>query len=158
MSLLRIATLVLLVVLGSVRGSEAEQPGDNLVEGRDQRLAPTNRPTVEAAFLKESYAPGDTARLVIWTPAVRVSLQIVRAGTETANVKARDVMLGTPVTPARRIGAVAHGSVIRIRIGDWPSGLYFAELRGSGAKWVTAPSSCGRGGSAPHTLPSSSRR
>ncbi len=139
MSLLRIATLVLLVVLGSVRGSEAGQPGDNLVEGRDQRLAPTNRPTVEAAFLKESYAPGDTGRLVIWTPAVRVSLQLVRAGTETANVKARDVMLGTPVTPARRIGAVALGSVIRIRIGDWPSGLYFAELHGLGGKVGYSP-------------------
>jgi hypothetical protein len=68
-----------------------------------------------------------------------VSLQILRAGTETTNVKARDVMLGTPVTPIRRIGPVARGTVVRIRMGDWPSGLYFAELHAADDQVGYAP-------------------
>src|SRR6266511_969652 len=62
------------------------------LDGREERLRPTNRPTVEAAFPRESYAPGTVARLVIWTRGTRVSLQIFRAGTEVGNVRARDVM------------------------------------------------------------------
>ena len=51
--------------------------------GRDEREAPSIRPTVQAAFALESYAPGQSARLVFFSPASRVSLQIVHAGTET---------------------------------------------------------------------------
>ena len=57
---------------------------------------PTNRPTIEAAFPHESYAPGDVARVVIWTSGSSVSLQVFPAGTETENVRARDLMLVTP--------------------------------------------------------------
>jgi len=123
----------------SLVGSSAEQARQDDTDGRDERLAPTNRPTIEAAFPKESYAPEALARLVIWSRGSRVSLQLFRAGTETENVRARDVMLGTAVTPARRIGAVAPGRVTPIRIGDWPSGLYFAQLRGAGGKIGYAP-------------------
>jgi hypothetical protein len=48
-------------------------------------------------------------------------------------------MLGTPVTPTRPLGSVTQGNVVRVRIGDWPSGLYFAELRGVGGKVGYAP-------------------
>ncbi len=48
-----------------------------------ERLLPTNRPTVEAAFPRESYSPGNVARLDRSGPAARhVSLQVFRAGTE----------------------------------------------------------------------------
>ncbi len=136
MSLVRTATLALLITL---LGSGAEQARNDDADGHDERLAPTNRPTVEAAFPRESYAPGDLARLVIWTRGADVSVQLFRAGTETANIKARDVMLGTPVTEVLRVGALARGRVLRIRIGDWPSGLYFAQLRGAGGKVGYAP-------------------
>jgi hypothetical protein len=108
-------------------------------EGRDERLEPTNRPTVEAAFPRESYAPGAVARLVIWSHGRNASLQVFRAGTELENVKPQDVMLGSAVTPLRRIGNVSRGRIVRIRIGDWPSGLYYAELRDAGAKVGYAP-------------------
>ena len=52
-------------------------------------------------------------------------------------------MQGTPVTPWRRLPAVGTGQRIRVRVGDWPSGLYFAKLRtGRGvafAPFVVAP-------------------
>jgi len=48
-------------------------------------------------------------------------------------------MLGTAVTATRRLGAVGPGSTIRIRIGEWPSGLYFAKLVARGGKGGYAP-------------------
>jgi hypothetical protein len=48
-------------------------------------------------------------------------------------------MLGTAVTATRRLGAVGPGRTIRIRIGEWPSGLYFARLVARGGKVGYAP-------------------
>ena len=119
---------------GSPRAAKGEEP-----EGRAERLLPTNRPTVEAAFPRESYSPGNLARLVFWTAGSQVSLRIFRAGTEDSPVRAQDVMLGTAVTATRRLGAVGPGRTIRIRIGEWPSGLYFAKLVARGGKVGYAP-------------------
>jgi hypothetical protein len=132
----RILFLLLAAGCGGAAGTEqlaAEQ------SGRDERLVPTNRPTIEAAFPRESYAPDDVARLVIWSSGSSVALQVFRAGTETATVRARDVMLGTPVSKVRRIGTVSRGRVLRLRMGAWPSGLYFARLMGRGGKVGYAP-------------------
>ena len=119
---------------GSPRAAKVEEP-----EGRAERLLPTNRPTVEAAFPRESYSPGNLARLVFWTGAPRCPCRIFRAGTEDSPVRAQDVMLGTAVTATRRLGAVGPGRTIRIRIGEWPSGLYFAKLVARGGKVGYAP-------------------
>jgi hypothetical protein len=48
-------------------------------------------------------------------------------------------MLGTAVTSARLIGTVSPGRAIQIRIGEWPSGLYFAKLLARGGKVGYAP-------------------
>jgi hypothetical protein len=109
------------------------------VDGRDTRVPPSRRPTVEAAFSRESYAAGDLARLVIWTRGRRTSLQVFQAGTERGAILARDVMLGSPVTARRRVGDIANGDTIGIRIGPWRSGLYFAKLTAAGGKIGYAP-------------------
>jgi hypothetical protein len=109
------------------------------LDGRDERQAPSNRPTIEAAFPEERYTPGSVARLVIWTRGRHVSVQIFRAGTEHTGLKARDVMLGSAVTPARYVGNVTPSRRIPVRLGDWPSGLYFAKLVGTGGKIGYAP-------------------
>ena len=84
---IRSAGSVLLVaaLLGLVVAARADQSGPSRattatstldsddLDGRDTRLPPTNRPTVQAAFARESYAPGQTARLVIWTSGRHVS-------------------------------------------------------------------------------------
>jgi hypothetical protein len=128
--------LLLAAGCGGAAGTEQFAAGD---EGRDERLVPTNRPTIEAAFPRESYAPDDVARLVIWTSGRSVSLQVFRAGTETENVRPRDAMLGTPVSQVRRVGTVTQGRVIKVRMGAWPSGLYFARLTGRRGKVGYAP-------------------
>lgn len=140
-NLLRLLLLasVLGLVYALMSGSTPRAAGREEPDGRAERLLPTNRPTVEAAFPRESYAPGNVARLVFWTRGAQVSLQVFRAGTEDTPVRPQDAMLGTAVTSARRIGAVAPGRAIYIRMGEWPSGLYFAKLLARGGKVGYAP-------------------
>jgi hypothetical protein len=127
------------LVCVSTSGSRPAASKTEGVEGRAERLRPTNRPTVEAAFPRESYSPGNVARLVFWTRGAQVSLQVFRAGTEETGIRPQDAMFGTAVTSARRIGTVAPGRTIQIRIGEWPSGLYFAKLVAQGGKVGYAP-------------------
>jgi hypothetical protein len=93
-------------------------------------------PTIEAAFPSESYRPGDVARLVIWAGRDDVSLQIFRAGTEHGGLLIRDLMKGDPITAEWSIGPVGPGRTIRIAVGDWPSGLYYAMLKGTDGKKI----------------------
>jgi len=136
--LLLVASLLGLVS-DLVSGSTQRAHGREEPDGRAERLLPTNRPTVEAAFPRESYASGNVARLVFWTRGAQVSLQVFRAGTEDTPVRPQDAMLGTAATSTRRIGAVAPGRAIYIRMGEWPSGLYFAKLLARGGKVGYAP-------------------
>jgi hypothetical protein len=117
------------LIAGSTTGQRARAVP--ALAGRDERDQVTHRPTIEAAFLRESYAPGQVARLVIWSRGRGVSVQLYRAGTETENLRVHDEMLGTGIAPALHVGSVARGRVIPLRIGDWPSGLYFAKLIGA---------------------------
>ena len=109
------------------------------LDGRDERQPPSHRPTVEAAFPAESYAPGNVARLVVWTSGRNVSLQLFHAGTEETGLKARDVMLGSAVTSVQHVGNLSPGRRIAVRLGDWASGLYFAKLVASGGRIGYAP-------------------
>ena len=97
-------------------------------EGTVARVKPSTRPAVEAAFARESYAPGQIARLLVTTRASAVRVRLIRAGTERTRIHARDEMRGTPVTAWRTLGRIAARRVVRFRLGDWPSGLYFAQL------------------------------
>jgi hypothetical protein len=139
LSRILLAASLLGLVYVSVSGSAPRADEGEESDGRAERLLPTNRPTVEAAFPRESYSPGDLARLVFWTRGSQVSLQVFRAGTEDTPVRPQDAMLGTPVTATRGLGAVGPGRVVRIRIGEWPSGLYFAKLVARGGKVGYAP-------------------
>src|SRR3954470_9062005 len=98
-SVLLVAALFGLICIACAGGSHpsagavSSAPAENdELDGRDERQLPTNRPTVEAAFPRESYAPGEIAHLVIWTGGRHVSLQVFRAGTEQKRMRARDVM------------------------------------------------------------------
>jgi hypothetical protein len=117
----------------------AGMPDDDDLLGIDLGERPSDRPTVEAAFRRESYRPGDTARLAITSKARGVTLQIFRAGTETEGVRGNDTMAGDPVTGRRRLGSVQPGRETRVRIGNWPSGFYFAQLEASGGRVGYAP-------------------
>jgi hypothetical protein len=109
------------------------------LEGRDANQRDSLRPKITAAFPRESYRPGQRARLTVYSGTRRLTLQFFRAGLEQVPTKANDVMLGAPVTPRIRIGAVRSGRVLRVTMGNWSSGVYFAELRAPGGRIGYAP-------------------
>ena len=136
------AFLLLLVVCAGSGGSP--QPARIRATGIETRgsvarVRPSRRPAVEAAFARESYPRGAVAALVITSTATRVSVQLFRAGTESRRIGAHDVMLGTAVTQPRFVGAVSARRVLRLRIGHWPSGLYYARLQGPAGRVGYAP-------------------
>ena len=113
----------------------ARAPND--VEGR----APTYSqltPAVEAAFVQESYAPETTATLVVSNRARGLRLQIFRSGPERVGTYGDVTMNGVPVTPRLPIGSSPRVGV-PVRIGAWPSGLYFARLRAADGRVGFAP-------------------
>ena len=96
---------------------------------------------IEAAFPLESYRPGATAVLRIWTPTRAASVRVFHVGPEPQLTIGDKLMEGVPVTAPRRFAALRAGQTICDRVGNWPSGLYFAK--------VTAP---GRLGFAPFVV------
>lgn len=107
-------------------------------EGR----APTRAelaPAVEAAFALESYGPNQMAKLVISNRARGIRLQIFQSGPEMIVTRSNLSMNGVPVTGIRSIGSSNGHRVVRVRVGDWPSGLYFARLRAADGRVGFAP-------------------
>ena len=102
------------------------------------RAPDSMRPKVTAYFDDESYRPGDDARLTIVDTASNVSVRFYRAGGEDEPTRPSDVMLGLPVTRPRQLGDVRGGLSVNLRIGEWPSGVYFARLT-SGRRIGYAP-------------------
>jgi hypothetical protein len=99
----------------------------------------SKKPKIAAFFLRESYRRGGNAQLVIEDSAPRVSVQIFHAGAESDWTMANDELFGTPVTAVRSVGAVNGKRVVRIRLGFWPSGVYYAELKASDERVGYAP-------------------
>ena len=122
----RLRSTALLVVasccLGLLRASDSPASGEPLV----------------ASFALRSYAQASTAALRFRAGSPRVTLQLYRAGPEDVHSRSDDEMKGVPVG---RSLTVRPGTVT-VRLGLWPSGLYFARL--------TAPR--GRVGFAPFVL------
>ena len=108
-------------------------------EGRDATQRDSLRPKVTAAFPREGYRPGQPARLVFYSTARDVTIQFMRCGLERVATKANDILRGAPVTGRSWVGTVRPGRVLHVRIGDWPSGVYFARLTGAGGRVGFAP-------------------
>jgi hypothetical protein len=132
----RYLTLVLIAL--SLVGEHAHLLDEEQFEGR----APTAEeltPSVEAAFARESYAPGTTATLKLFNAARRVSVQVFRSGPEHAPTVGNDELVGMPMGEAIPVGHAHLGGAVTIHIGSWPSGLYYARLRSSDGRTGFAP-------------------
>ncbi len=133
-----IATLALAALLLSFPAPGGSSPDPEQFEGR----APTNQelePAVQAAFPRQSYAPGDAASVVFFNTAGGVTLRIFQSGPEGHPTKLYDEMNGVPVTKPLWVGAVRNGRAFGLRVGNWPSGLYFARLAASDGRIGFAP-------------------
>ena len=132
------STVVALVVPAAAGAVLLPPSGGRPLDGRAPTTAELT-PSVEAAFTRESYAPGATARLVISNAGRRIRLQILRSGPERVVTRSDVTMNGIPVSPRRSIGASSGRRTVDVRIGEWPSGLYFARLRAADGRVGFAP-------------------
>jgi hypothetical protein len=138
LDLVAAATVAGLVLSLSPAPSASHHAEDEELEGR----APTAEellPSVEAAFPRESYAPGSRASLVIYNTARGITFQVFRTGREHATTRGNNELRGVPVTRRREIGPSTGRRKVEIRIGAWPSGFYFARLASSDGRVGFAP-------------------
>jgi len=106
-------------------------------------------PAVQAAFARESYRPGQRARLVVRHHSPSLTMQVLEAGPEHEPTTSTTVMNGVPVSRERSLGRISGRRVVSLRIGHWESGLYFVRLRAADgtvgfAPFVVAPHRIGR--------------
>ena len=105
---------------------------------------------VAAHFTKRSYPPGSLARLVVGTDATQLTIQVFRAGLEGRRSYSPREMRGAQVTDpvAYRWRHRSAAGSLWLRIGELPSGLYFARVvaddgRVGFAPFVVAPKRIG---------------
>jgi hypothetical protein len=97
---------------------------------------------VDAGFRTLGAAPGDNVLLAVRTDAQRLAVQIFHCGPETEPTNSNDVMNGVPVTDPIVVGWSRNADrpgTIRLRIGDWPSGVYAARLEADDGRIGFAP-------------------
>ena len=139
----RAAAVGLVAALTLVTGPARAREITTVPQGRapgDTRLVPA----VEAAFRRESYRPGQRARLVIRDRARLLTIQIFETGPEIDTTSSDTEINGVPVTHAKQIDRRAGRHPLSVPVGRWKSGLYFARLdapdgRVGFAPFVVAP-------------------
>jgi hypothetical protein len=97
---------------------------------------------LEAAFDRDDAAPGSVAALTVSTDAPSFTLQLFHAGPERRQTFVDDVMNGVAVSKPVTVGWAAHPNrpaTIRVPVGRWPSGLYFAKLTAADGRVGYAP-------------------
>jgi hypothetical protein len=96
-------------------------------------------PGIEAAFPRESYAPRSSAELRLYNRAAGLRLQLFHAGPEGTRTVDNITMHGVPMTKEIAIGRNSGRRSVRVRIGAWPTGLYFAKLTAADGRVGFAP-------------------
>jgi hypothetical protein len=96
---------------------------------------------VEAAFAVRSCAPGQRADLLVSTDAEAVKVQVFRCGSETVPTYRNDEMNGVPVTEPVTLDWRDQRQTgrIKLRVGEWPTGLYFARVEAADGRVGFAP-------------------
>jgi hypothetical protein len=147
--LARIAGLLSLTAAAAALGIAAWQgarPSSTKPAHAGHRPAFEATPAVPATFLKQSYAPGELAKLVLWRREETFSVQFFRVA-PGAPGWTHTTMEGTAVSPIRHFGATDPHVPVGLRIGAWPSGLYYAQLEADGltgyAPFVVRPARLG---------------
>jgi hypothetical protein len=116
---------------------------------------------IDAYFTSQSYAPDDAAELRIATDVPFFTLQIFRAPGLKPQT-APDTLAGTAVDDPIQISwhSPDAPASLHVKIGDWPSGLYYAELDAPDgsvgyAPFVVRPAELGATGRIAVVLPTS---
>ncbi len=136
-------SLVLVVLAG---GGAPALPAE--LEGETEVSNKTQEPdAIEIAFQQESYRPGSTARLHVWTAVRDATVQVFHVGPERQLTIGNNVMEGIPVTKPVHFASLRQGQIVSVRVRSWQSGLYFARVTSSRrlgfAPFVVAPKRLG---------------
>lgn len=107
---------------------------------------------IEAVFNRRSYTARSRAELSIETDAPELTVQLFRSGSEQARTYRNNEMRGTPVSAPVKKSWRRHRfgrGKLQLRLGDLPSGLYFARIstpdgRRGFAPFIVRPRSAGR--------------
>lgn len=135
-------TYVLSLTTEDLAGNELTYGSPDPYVGRHPRAPVVRVLGVDATFLRQSYAPGQTAFLRVATDAPRVELQLFRAGPEHLVTYADNLLEGVPITQPTTLDWSRWRDaprVVQLTIGPWPSGLYFAKLTASDGRVGYAP-------------------
>jgi hypothetical protein len=108
-------------------------------DGDASTFSVRQRAALAAAFTRESYRSGDTARLVVRGRAHNVMVQIFRAGAKPDRLVASNVMTGAFVANVGWIANVDGRATLRLTLGDWGSGVYYARLAAGRGRIGYAP-------------------
>jgi len=132
-------TALVTTLAAAAVGGSSRSAVDIALEGADPEPAGRVVPAIEAAFELEGYRPGQRATLTIQNPTRDLRLQIFRAGPEHVATTTDTEMNGVPVTAARQVGSKPGRRTLKVTVGNWPSGLYFARLDASDGRVGFAP-------------------
>jgi hypothetical protein len=141
-ALLLAAVVPLTVLFGQVPRADSTRATRSAVMTPDsskRTVSPASRPSrrkLEAAFTRESFRPGDTAALTLWGGDRELRVQLFRSGPERIRTRGNDRMEGVAVTHLTRH---APRRTLAIRLGSWPSGLYFARVSTADGRLAFAP-------------------
>jgi hypothetical protein len=139
---LQARTYVLSLTTRDTAGNELTYGSPDPRVGRHPRAPVVRIIGIDAAFTRQSYAPGQLGALRISTDATELDLQVFRTGPERLVTYADYLLEGEPVTEPQTIdwerfrgGPYTTG----FRIGSWPSGLYFVKLTSPDGRVGYAP-------------------
>jgi len=127
-----VASGTALAVLWKSRGAPAGRP----------RIV-TDRPlSLPAAFAERSYGPGAHALLRVTSWRGPFTVQILHVGPERVPTRSNEVVHGVAIGRTVRVAAAPHAQLpreLRLEIGAWPTGVYFARLSAPGGRFGFAP-------------------
>jgi len=121
------------VALTAASGSSASPPDGHA--RTDTRLVPA----VEAAFPRESYRPGQRARLVVRDSSRTLTVQVLEVGPEIDTTESDTELNGVPMSPLKTIHRRPGRQPLSVPIGKWQSGLYFVRLEAPDGRFGFAP-------------------
>jgi hypothetical protein len=135
-------TYVVQLHVSDQAGNGADYGPVNAFVGKTPRTPVIRVQSVDAAFAQLSYTGGQLANLNVSTDAPQLSVQIYRSGPEHVETGADNVMNGVPLgEPFTETLSLRRDrpSRIRVGIGPWRSGLYFAKLTAPDGRFGYAP-------------------
>jgi N,N-dimethylformamidase beta subunit-like, C-terminal len=111
--------------------------GPSVARAAERTATPARSLEMTALFAEPSYSPGQVARLRVVADTTRLTVQPIAAFSRSANPYA--LIANDPaVGPARTVAWHPGAGTLAVRIGRWPSGVYFVRVRSPGGQ-VVAP-------------------